>query len=58
MYGIKKSKKAINLLSLRLTLQEMSSHSFEVYYQVQYLLGNELNPEDWGWIALYLSPIL
>lgn len=34
-------------------------HLYRVYYQVQVWLGNELDPEEWGWKLTdnYLEPI-
>lgn len=50
MEVIKKSKKAINLATLPPTSAATSLHSFRTYYQVQQWLGNQLDPEQWGWM--------
>ncbi|KAI4476357.1 hypothetical protein M0804_013672 [Polistes exclamans] len=54
-----RNKKQIQLSCLPPTSASAIQHLYRVYYQVQTRLGNQLNPEDWGWklIDNTLEPI-
>ncbi|GBL72485.1 hypothetical protein AVEN_115398-1 [Araneus ventricosus] len=41
--------KVVNLSSLPPTSTAAEQHLFRIYYHTQTWLGNELNPEEWGW---------
>ncbi|KMQ87920.1 hypothetical protein RF55_12673 [Lasius niger] len=45
-----RNNKPVKLASLPPTASAAQQYLYRVYYQVQKWLGNELNPEDWGWI--------
>jgi len=45
-----RSNKSVKLPCLPPTSSNAYQHLYRVYYQVQVWLGNELNPEDWGWV--------
>ncbi|KYN15191.1 hypothetical protein ALC57_12601 [Trachymyrmex cornetzi] len=53
------NKKTVQLSSLPPTSASAFQHLYRVYYQVQVWLGNELDPEEWGWklIDNCLDPI-
>ncbi|XP_045475385.1 uncharacterized protein LOC123686399 isoform X2 [Harmonia axyridis] len=42
-------KKEVILASLPPTESALREHTKRVYYQIQQWLGNNLNPDDWGW---------
>lgn len=42
--------KSVQLSMLPPTVDAAKEHLYRVYYQVQKWLGNELNPQDWGWV--------
>lgn len=42
--------KAVNLSTLPPTSSAAQQHLFRVYYQVQTWFGNELDPQEWGWV--------
>ena len=44
-----RNKKRVQLPCLPPTSASASQHLCRVYYQVQVWLGNQLDPEDWGW---------
>ena len=44
-----RNKKQVQLSCLPPTSASAHQHLYRVYYQVQTWLGNQLNPEDWGW---------
>lgn len=50
---------AVKLSTFPPTSSAARPHLYRVYYQVQVLLGNALNPADWGWIMrnYILEPI-
>lgn len=52
--------KPVKLQSLPPTTGAARQHLFRVYYQVQTWLGNELNPEQWGWVMKdhVLEPVM
>ncbi|KAL4104439.1 hypothetical protein QTP88_019740 [Uroleucon formosanum] len=45
-----RSNKSVKLPCLLPTSPAAYQRLYRVYYQVQVWLGNELNPEDWGWV--------
>jgi hypothetical protein len=42
--------KSVNLSLLPPTDDAAKENRYRLYYQVQYWLGNQLNPQDWGWV--------
>lgn len=44
-----RNNKRVQLSCLPPTSASTYQHLFRVFYQVQVWLGNDLNPEDWGW---------
>ena len=53
------NNKTVQLSCLPPTSASAFQHLYRVYYQVQVWLGNELDPEEWGWKLTdnYLEPI-
>lgn len=45
-----RNNKNVNLSCLPPTSAAAYQHLYRVYYQIQVWLGNELNPENWGWV--------
>lgn len=43
------AKKELSLAVLPPTPSSLRQHAYRVFYQIQEWLGNELNPEEWGW---------
>lgn len=43
------TKKELSLSMLPPTAPVLKEHAKRVYYQMQFWLGFNLNPEDWGW---------
>ncbi|PZC75227.1 hypothetical protein B5X24_HaOG206534 [Helicoverpa armigera] len=54
-----RKNKQVQLSCLPPTSESAIQHLNRVYYQVQTWLGNQLNPEDWGWKLIHntLEPI-
>ena len=44
-----RNKKQVQLYCLPATSASAHQHLYRAFYQVQAWLGNQLNPEDWGW---------
>lgn len=44
-----RNNKRVQLSCLPPTYASAYQHLFRVFYKVQVWLGNDLNPEDWGW---------
>jgi hypothetical protein len=54
-----RNKKRVQLACLPPTAASAHQHFYRVYYQVQVWLGNQLDPEQWGWkhVNNVLEPI-